>query len=805
MKKNKKLFLLLGLILFCFNISTNVSLAKDSNDDKVQDSVVDTENDNKMEGTLVTEKDKKKNEIQEPENNNIITPKIYGNINLGNPGKVLSTYFTSYGINNMYVGQSSTPNYYTYKTAPTNSGIALSGVRQVLNDTLSTSRDFFFVLGSTTYSRNNNRPAATAWTLYNGDYPIAMMNYQGASLGLSTVSLGTNVYDSVSIANIQPSNPNITTSVFQNPNEAYDTSSSQYSQVITTDTSGKLKREGPTLPVGYTGYTVSSGNSSHIQSISGTYIFKYTANNRTLEAYGLTPTSSSSATPMTLLYSKSIPTTWSSMRLMWSSTIGNGANLTYMGWVLNSGYQELKIPIQYVYNGTIVQTSALTNWQLNTPINFSKNDALNLANDNVKNNYTIENISGSAGSNINYGDILPINNLNRKPIIVNLGKAPTTKNVKFNAYSMNEEPNSTHETAFGDVIFQNKILTIPYAQTTVNMGTLSEINTFKNKLTSNGYEITKIRTFQSNGTVIDITSDAAIPAETPLGFQNVIYFYKAKESTIKVQFVDESGTSLAPDVSINAKVPDKTIDLTKNQSVQNTLSNLANSNYSVITRPNNETALPVDTSKTVKYVLKKNERSKVVDPSDGTTPFVPKDSNGNDAKQNTTTEDLRIQYVSDFDFGKHSQSMDEVNTLAAADRGIRQNESTAKDVVSFISVIDDRAVQSNWTLNVSASPFRNNAGQTLSGATIQLSGLNYKSPASDKPVAETGIKDISSGTTRISYANKKLSLKSWSLSFGELTNNKESSGAKLIVPANTPKDVGQYQSTINWNLVTGTP
>ena len=281
----------------------------------------------------------------------------------------------------------------------------------------------------------------------------------------------------------------------------------------------------------------------------------------------------------------------------------------------------------------------------------------------------------------------------------------------------------------------------------------------------------------------------------------VNYLYKAKLGTIRVSFVTENGDKLVEDVSMSVRIPDGVVDLTKEDSVTNTLNELENQNYQIETRPANETSLIPEANKTVtvKYVLRK--RGVVLDPQDGVTPFTPQNvESGNDAPQNETKSDLRIQYVSNFDFGATNRNLIvSKDILSSADYGTPEG-GMAKKVPTFVSVNDDRKHPTGWDLSVSTTDFvQNTNGTVLKGAYMTLSNFEYKGTLTQKPEVATKPVEILSDKTSVSSDQIGMN-GSWSLALGDLTNTDKSSGVNLTVPKNAAGSLGEYSTNIVWTL-----
>lgn len=208
------------------------------------------------------------------------------------------------------------------------------------------------------------------------------------------------------------------------------------------------------------------------------------------------------------------------------------------------------------------------------------------------------------------------------------------------------------------------------------------------------------------------------------------------------------------------------------------------------------------------YNLVAKWRSSVVDPSDGKTPVTPIDpTTGNDKPQNSTEEDLRIQYISDFDFGTQKISTDEQRYASKADY-VKTSGNTKKWVSPFISVIDDRPVkakQTPWTLSVERSDLKDiNSTHEVKGARLLFSNVTYQGTLLKKPVVPVPDVEIplKGQAINISSSGQNLGDGSWSLSLGKVSSTDKST-VNLLIPQDTGRKTSTYTTIIDWNLVSG--
>lgn len=188
-------------------------------------------------------------------------------------------------------------------------------------------------------------------------------------------------------------------------------------------------------------------------------------------------------------------------------------------------------------------------------------------------------------------------------------------------------------------------------------------------------------------------------------------------------------------------------------------------------------------------------RSDILDPTDGKTPVTPVKEK-QEKLQNKTTKDLRIQYVSDFDFGKVTNTVAEIKQLAQGDY-VKTSSGLTKEVPAFISIIDDRPGKvKGWRLSAEASPFvtQKNDHQ-LSHSNIYLSPIK----AFDQPNKANQSINISQGKKQI-INHQSSQTGSFSYAFGGLNQEKGSTGAILNISAHSVKKNQMYYGSIDWEL-----
>ena len=122
----------------------------------------------------------------------------------------------------------------------------------------------------------------------------------------------------------------------------------------------------------------------------------------------------------------------------------------------------------------------------------------------------------------------------------------------------------------------------------------------------------------------------------------------------------------------------------------------------------------------------------------------------------------------------------------------RRQEISAKGEFSPKIKVTDFSNASQWSVYASMSPFLNEKNQELSEA----SSTSISFPKKEILLGETSQLIVSrdaSGNSKDEYGKTIIQI-------GEVENH-SLTGVSLIIPANTPVDVGDYQTTIAWELV----
>ncbi|GAA2877776.1 WxL domain-containing protein [Enterococcus casseliflavus] len=198
-------------------------------------------------------------------------------------------------------------------------------------------------------------------------------------------------------------------------------------------------------------------------------------------------------------------------------------------------------------------------------------------------------------------------------------------------------------------------------------------------------------------------------------------------------------------------------------------------------------------------ILENDDPDNVIpDPDDPDNPIIPDPDN----PINPNPGLLRINYVSDFSFGR------QFNTSAAtaihADMDTVFDGNTGEEIkrVPFISTEDRRGTDRlGWELRVSQSrPFQDNDGNELEGARVTINNLQYPNMV-NAPTTTPGSIVINEEEKPVAFADERQGSGSWSLALGNPTDEGTTDGVLLEIPANTVKNNTTYSSSLVWELV----
>ncbi|OQO89235.1 cell surface protein [Enterococcus casseliflavus] len=168
---------------------------------------------------------------------------------------------------------------------------------------------------------------------------------------------------------------------------------------------------------------------------------------------------------------------------------------------------------------------------------------------------------------------------------------------------------------------------------------------------------------------------------------------------------------------------------------------------------------------------------------------------------NPNPGELKINYVSTFDFGRHMNVSSELVVNALLDE-LNLDAGPETHRVPFVATEDRRGTnRQGWELRVSQpTPFEDSEGNELSGATIKLSGLRYVD-TNNAPVVTGGDIVLDSEEKVLATANEIQGAGAWSLALGSPTTEGTTDGVTLNIPQNTIKNNVSYGTQIVWELI----
>ncbi|MGX7030828.1 WxL domain-containing protein [Vagococcus zengguangii] len=181
---------------------------------------------------------------------------------------------------------------------------------------------------------------------------------------------------------------------------------------------------------------------------------------------------------------------------------------------------------------------------------------------------------------------------------------------------------------------------------------------------------------------------------------------------------------------------------------------------------------------------------------------------------------LRINYVSNFDFGTWGSTTNNITAYAKA-QPIYLTNGEVQDVAPFVSTIDNRGTErgNGWTLSATASVLTDENENELKGAQIILSNASYND-SELAPQAVQGDKNISAGKQVLANTTAETGAGQWSMALGnvkefttQLPTQEDASvledvtyditnGVRIEIPRNTVTNNTEYSGTITWELET---
>ncbi|MBW9323979.1 WxL domain-containing protein [Enterococcus casseliflavus] len=186
----------------------------------------------------------------------------------------------------------------------------------------------------------------------------------------------------------------------------------------------------------------------------------------------------------------------------------------------------------------------------------------------------------------------------------------------------------------------------------------------------------------------------------------------------------------------------------------------------------------------------------IPDPEDPDEPVDPLDpTNPNPGK-------LRINYISNFDFGEIKNISSEINQAAKL-VGVTDFNDNKDMRVPFVATEDRRGSErGGWELRVSQpSQMKDTKDHELKGATLTLSGLRYVKQDETTPQVNQNEVILNSQEQILVSANANQGAGAWSLALGKTKDEETTDGVTLRVPANTIKNATTYSTSIVWELV----
>ncbi|MBE9897095.1 WxL domain-containing protein [Enterococcus casseliflavus] len=186
----------------------------------------------------------------------------------------------------------------------------------------------------------------------------------------------------------------------------------------------------------------------------------------------------------------------------------------------------------------------------------------------------------------------------------------------------------------------------------------------------------------------------------------------------------------------------------------------------------------------------------ITDPEDPEEPVEPEDPT------NPNLGTLRINYISNFNFGEIENVSREINQSAKL-VVITDSNNNKGMRVPFVATEDRRGSErGGWELRVSQpSQMKDTNDHELKGATITLSGLRYVKQDETTPQINPNDVILNSQEQILVSANANQGAGAWSLALGKTIDEETTDGVTLNIPANTIKNDADYSTSIVWELV----
>lgn len=238
----------------------------------------------------------------------------------------------------------------------------------------------------------------------------------------------------------------------------------------------------------------------------------------------------------------------------------------------------------------------------------------------------------------------------------------------------------------------------------------------------------------------------------------------------------------------------------------------------VLAASNNEDS--IDSNSTINFIKSLEEED--IDIPGITDPETVDPENPGNPNPNPNPEGnlLRINYVSDFDFGTWGSTSTAITAFAKA-QPIYLVGGDIQEVAPFISTIDNRGSErgNGWTLSANASDLTDENDNVLRGAQIILSNSSYDN-SELAPSATTGELNITAGQQVIASTTAETGSGQWSMAMGSLkefstqlpsspdpsvledVTYNVTDGVRIEIPRNTVTNTTEYSGTITWELET---
>lgn len=239
----------------------------------------------------------------------------------------------------------------------------------------------------------------------------------------------------------------------------------------------------------------------------------------------------------------------------------------------------------------------------------------------------------------------------------------------------------------------------------------------------------------------------------------------------------------------------------------------------VFAASNNEDS--VDSKSTINFIKSLEEEDIEIPGITDPETIDPEDPENPKPNPNPEGNLLRINYVSDFNFGTWGSTSHAITAFAKS-QPIRLVDGSVEEISPFISTIDNRGSErgDGWILSAHASELKDENANVLRGAQIILSNGNYHTNSALAPEVTTGEHNITLGQQIIASTTAETGSGQWSMALGELNEfttqlpsvadasvfeevtYNVTDGVRIEIPRNTVTNITEYSGTITWELVT---